>query len=550
MDRSAGGWWQVEVAAGAGARYGYLLDDDPTVLPDPRSPRQPDGVHGRSAVHTVDPARWTDRHWTGRPLAGSVYYELHIGTFTPEGTFDAAIERLAHLVELGVTVVELMPVNDFDGTHNWGYDGVLWYAVHENYGGPDGLQRFVNACHAQGLAVCLDVVYNHLGPSGNYLPRFGPYLTQGRNTWGQSLNLDGPDSDAVRRYIIDNALRWLREFHIDALRVDAVHALVDRTAIHLLEELAIETERLAAHVSRPLTLIAESDLNDPRLVTPRAAGGYGLTGQWNDDLHHAVHTAVSGERQGYYADFGSLSCLARTMTHGFFHAATFSSFRGRVHGRPLRRDLIPGSALLAYTCDHDQIGNRAIGDRPSSYLTAGQLAIKAALVLCSPYTPMLFMGEEWGARTPFQFFTSHTDPMVGAATVAGRRAEFAEHGWGAEEVPDPQDPATFLRSKLDWLEPEQDPHARLLACYRDLIALRRARPEITDPRLERVSADYDEQRRWFVLRRGSLRLVCNLSPDPVTVPVVGAVVLAWEHPINSENASGTTIPGYCFVILG
>ncbi|MEU4418223.1 malto-oligosyltrehalose trehalohydrolase [Nocardia salmonicida] len=547
MRRNGGGNWSVRVDAGQGARYGFLVDDDPTVLPDPRSARQPDGVHETSAVHDLDPTAWTDRNWTGRPLAGSVFYELHIGTFTPDGTFDAAIAHLDHLVTLGVTTVELMPVNAFDGTHNWGYDGVLWYAVQESYGGPDGLQRFVDACHARGLAVCLDVVYNHLGPCGNYLPRFGPYLASGRNTWGQSLNLDGPGSDGVRAYIIDNALRWLREFHIDALRIDAVHALVDRTATHLLDELTVETTALAAHLGRPLSLIAESDPNDPRLITPRAAGGYGLAGQWNDDLHHAVHTAVSGERQGYYADFGSLACLMHTLTHGFFHAATYSSFRGRTHGAPIPRDLVPGSALLGYTCNHDQIGNRALGDRPSDYLTPGQLAVKAALVLLSASTPMLFMGEEWGARTPFQFFTSHTDPVVAAATATGRRAEFAQHGWSSEEVPDPQDPATFTRSKLDWTEVGREPHARLLACYRGLLALRKSRPEFTDPWLQRVWADYDEAQRWFILRRGRISVVCNLAEDEVVIPVHGRVLLAWSPA--TESVAGTLISGHSFAVL-
>ncbi|TLF81072.1 malto-oligosyltrehalose trehalohydrolase [Nocardia cyriacigeorgica] len=547
MSRADDGWWRTDVPAAPGARYGYLLDDDPAVLPDPRSPRQPDGVHARSALHRIDPGAWTDTHWTGRPLAGEVFYELHIGTFTAAGTFDAAIERLDHLVRLGVTVVELMPVNAFDGPRNWGYDGVLWYAVHEPYGGPDGLRRFVDACHARGLAVALDVVYNHLGPVGNYLPRFGPYLAEQRNTWGQRLNLDGPGSDAVRRYVIDNALRWFREFHIDALRLDAVHALADTTATHLLAELAADTDRLAAYLGRPLTLIAESDLNDPRLITPRAAGGYGLTGQWNDDLHHAVHAAVSGERQGYYVDFGSMACLARTWAHGFFHAATYSTFRGRTHGRPLDRAVLAASALLAYTCTHDQIGNRALGDRPGAYLSDGQLAVKAALVLLSPYTPMLFMGEEWGARTPFQFFTSHTDPEVGAATAAGRRAEFAEHGWSTDDVPDPQDPATFTRSKLDWSELDRATHARLFDCYRALIALRRSRPEITDGWADPTDIDYDEDARWIVIRRGALTLACNLSAEPVTLPVTGAVVHCWVTPVQDDAA--TTLAGHSFVVL-
>ncbi|MFI5781509.1 malto-oligosyltrehalose trehalohydrolase [Nocardia sp. NPDC051570] len=547
MTADTRGWWRAELAAEDGLRYGFLLDDDPAVLPDPRSPRQPDGVHGRSAVHALDSGRWTDAGWTGRPLAGSVFYELHIGTFTPAGTFDAAIGRLDHLVKLGVTTVEVMPVNAFNGVHNWGYDGVLWYAVHEPYGGPDGLQRFVDACHARGLAVALDVVYNHLGPSGNYLPRFGPYLSAGRNTWGQSVNLDGPGSDEVRRFIVGNALRWFDEFHIDALRLDAVHALVDHRAIHLLEELTVETERLAARVGRPLTLIAESDLNDPRLITPRAAGGYGLQGQWNDDLHHAVHTAVSGERQGYYADFGSLRCLAETLRHGFFHAATYSSFRGRIHGRPLDTRVIAASALLAYTCNHDQVGNRALGDRPSAYLDAGQLAIKAALVLLSPYTPMLFMGEEWGARTPFRFFTSHPEPELAAAVAQGRKDEFAEHGWPATEIPDPQDPATFERSKLDWAELDEPEQARLLECYRALLALRRDHPDLADPWLERLAVDFDAERGWIAVCRNRIRLVCNLSEVPVVVPFDGTVLAAWGEV--ERNATGTGLPAHSFVVL-
>ncbi|MGF6881107.1 maltooligosyltrehalose trehalohydrolase [Nocardia sp. GAS34] len=547
MAAGAGGWWRADLAAGPGARYGFALDDDPAVLPDPRSPRQPDGVHGRSAVFAPDPARWTDSGWTGRQLAGSVFYELHIGTFTPEGTFDAAIDRLDLLVGLGVTTVELMPVNAFNGVWNWGYDGVLWYAVHEAYGGPDGLQRFVNACHARGLAVALDVVYNHLGPSGNYLPRFGPYLSEGRNTWGQSVNLDGPGSDEVRAFIIGNALRWFGEFRVDALRLDAVHALVDRRAIGLLEELAAETEALSARLGRPLTLIAESDLNDPRLITPRAAGGYGLQGQWNDDLHHAVHTAVSGERQGYYADFGSLRCLADTLCHGFFHAGTYSSFRGRVHGRPLDTAVVPGSALLAYTCTHDQIGNRALGDRPSAYLSDGQLAVKAALILGSPYTPMLFMGEEWGARTPFQYFTSHPEPELAAAVAAGRRAEFADHGWPATDIPDPQDPATFERSKLDWSERESPSRARLLACYRALISLHRTHPGLADPRLNRLAVEYDEDARWIILHRNDVHIACNLADHPVDIPITGTPLLAWS-PID-QHPGHTTVPAHSFAVL-
>lgn len=544
MDRSEDGWWRTAVDVAPGARYGYLLDDDPQLLPDPRSARQPDGVHARSAVWDEAGLTWTDGDWAGRSVQGAVIYELHIGTFTPAGTFDSAIARLDHLVDLGVDFVELMPVNAFSGEHGWGYDGVLWYAVHEPYGGPDGLARFVDACHGRGLGVLIDAVFNHLGPSGNYLPRFGPYLSQARNPWGDAINIDGPDSDEVRRYIIDCALRWMRVFHVDGLRLDAVHALVDTTAINILEELAAETEALAAELGRPLSLIAESDRNDPRTITRREDGGYGITAQWDDDIHHAIHTAVSGEWQGYYADFGSMATLATTLRNGFFHAATYSSFRRRRHGRPLPTSQIPATRLLAYTCTHDQVGNRALGDRPSQNLTAGQLAVKAALVLLSPYTAMLFMGEEWGASTPFQFFTAHEDPQVARATAEGRKAEFADHGWSADEIPDPQDPETFTRSKLAWGELEAQHHRQLLQVYRELIALR---SEAGSPWLSELMIDYDEDTRWIAMRRGPLLLICNLSADVVSVPAHGELVLAWGSPAIGPEA--TQLPGHSFAVL-
>ncbi|WP_297775720.1 malto-oligosyltrehalose trehalohydrolase [Mycobacterium sp.] len=550
MTRSADGWWHATVDTAPEARYGYLLDDDPTVLPDPRSPRQPDGVHARSQLWDPAGATWTDTGWAGRPVDGAVIYELHVGTFTEDGTLDAAIEKLDYLVDLGVDFVELMPVNSFAGSHGWGYDGVLWYSVHEPYGGPDALVRFVDACHARGLGVLIDAVFNHLGPSGNYLPRFGPYLSSASNPWGEGINIADADSDEVRRYIIGCALRWMRDFHADGLRLDAVHALVDTTAIHILEELATETEWLARQLGRPLALIAESDLNDPRLITPRGRGGYGLAAQWADDIHHAVHTAVSGERQGYYADFGSLATLAHTLRHGFFHTATYSSFRRRRHGRPLdttEKSGIPATRLVAYTCTHDQVGNRALGDRPSQSLTGGQLAIKAALTLGSPYTAMLFMGEEYAASTPFQFFSSHPEPELARATAEGRKAEFAEHGWDASEIPNPQDPETFARSKLDWGEAATGEHARLRRLYRDLIALRRNHPDLADPWLEHLTVDYDEDQGWIAVVRGRLRIVCNLGTEPVRVPVGGDVVLAWGQP--AVDADGTVLQGHSFVIL-
>ena len=547
MARHNDGWWRATVEAGPNARYGYLLDDDPKPLPDPRSARQPDGVHDRSQLWQPTTRDWTDTEWRGRSVQGAVIYELHIGTFTSAGTFDAAIGKLDYLVDLGVDFVEVMPVNAFSGTHGWGYDGVLWYAVHEPYGGPDGLVRFVDACHGRGLGVLIDTVFNHLGPSGNYLPRFAPYLSSASNPWGEGINIADTGSDEVRRYIIDCALRWMRDFHADGLRLDAVHALFDTTAIHLLEELSAETDTLAEQLGRPLSLVAESDLNDPRMITSRADHGLGMAAQWDDDIHHAIHTAVSGERQGYYADFGSLATLAKTLREGFFHAATYSSFRQRRHGRPLDTATIPATRLLAYTCTHDQVGNRALGDRPSQNLTYGQLAIKAALVLCSPYTPMLFMGEEWGASTPFQFFSSHPEPELARATAEGRKKEFADHGWDAEDIPDPQDPQTFQRSKLDWSERDADQHAKLLRLYQDLIALRRNETDLADPWLQRLFVDYDEDARWIAMRRGRLTVACNLGAQPVRVPFAGELVLCSDTPGVGDGSTGL-VP-HSFVIL-
>lgn len=547
MTRSDDGWWRAEVEARPDARYGFVLDDDPKVLPDPRSPRQPDGVHERSQLWRPDPSAWTAGDWAGRSIEGRVIYELHIGTFTPDGTFDSTIEKLDYLVDLGVDFVELMPVNAFGGTHGWGYDGVLWYAVHEPYGGPDALVRLIDACHRRGLGVLIDAVFNHLGPSGNYLPRFGPYMSSGSNPWGESINISDADADEVRRYIIDCALRWMRDFHADGLRLDAVHALVDTTAIHILEELSAETDALATELGRPLSLIAESDLNDPRLITARDRGGLGMTAQWDDDIHHAIHSAVSGERQGYYHDFGTLAALANTLENGYYHAGTYSSFRQRRHGRPLDTATIPATRLLAYTLTHDQVGNRATGDRPSQNLTYGQLAVKAALALGSPYTAMLFMGEEWGSSSPFQFFSSHPEPELARATAEGRKREFAEHGWDADDIPDPQDPETFLRSKLKWDEVDDGEHGRLRQVYRGLITLRHNESDLADPWLDNLAIDYDEDRRWVVMRRGSLAIACNLGPEAVEVPVTGEVLLSWEEP--HVGATSTRLPGHSFAVI-
>ncbi|GAA5155530.1 malto-oligosyltrehalose trehalohydrolase [Nocardioides marinquilinus] len=526
MARDDDGWWTpsepVPDPEQGDVDYGYLLDDVETPRPDPRSRRQPDGVHGLSRTHRADAFAWTDQGWTGRQLAGSVVYELHVGTFTPEGTLDAALGRLDHLLSIGVDLVEVMPVNAFNGTHNWGYDGVAWFAVDESYGGPEAYQRFVDGCHAAGLGVIQDVVYNHLGPSGNYLPEFGPYLKQGRNTWGDLVNLDGGQSAEVRRLILDNVRMWLHDHHVDGLRLDAVHALHDESATHLLEEMAVEVAALSAHLRRPLTLIAESDLNETRLVTPREGGGYGLDAQWSDDFHHAVHVALTRETDGYYADFEPLTALAKVCERGFFHDGTYSSFRERDHGAPVDVEHMPGWRLVVCSQNHDQIGNRAVGDRITEELDDDQLGCAALLTLAGPFTPMLFQGEEWAASTPFQFFTSHPEPELGEATAKGRITEFERMGWDPAVVPDPQDPETFTRSKLDWSERDGERGRRLLGVYRRLAELRRTEPDLTDPHLGGVRCRVDETARTFVMWRGGLAVVVNLGDAEAELPLVEA----------------------------
>ena len=542
---ASGGYWSTGREQRDGERYGYAIDGG-DVLPDPRSRRQPDGVHGTSAVYDAGAFAWTDGAWTGRQLAGRTIYELHIGTFTPLGTLDSAIERLDYLVDLGIDFVEVLPVNSFNGTHNWGYDGVLWYSVQETYGGPAAYQRFVDACHSRGLGVIQDVVYNHLGPSGNYLPQYGPYLhTESANTWGSSVNLDEAE---VRRYILDNAALWLGEYHVDGLRLDAVHALVDTSTTHVLEQMAEEVDALSAFLGRPLTLIAESDLNDASLVEPREAGGTGLAAQWSDDYHHALHVALTGETSGYYADFASLGALAKVATRGFFHDGTHSSFRGRDHGFPID-PVTPTWRLVTFSQDHDQIGNRAAGDRLTATLDHGQLAIAAVFTVCSPFTPMLFMGEEWGAATPWQFFTSHPEPELGRATAEGRIAEFAAMGWDPATVPDPQDPQTFERSKLDWSELEDDEHARLLDLYRELIALRRSLPALTDPNFAHLRASFDDELRWFRLERDDISIVANFGTAEVALPVLEATVVLSTDASARLDKTTLVLPAHAAVIL-
>ncbi|GGW26364.1 malto-oligosyltrehalose trehalohydrolase [Streptomyces xantholiticus] len=554
MERAQGreGWWVTEAEAGDGARYGFALDGGP-VRPDPRSRRQPDGPEGTSAVVEQGSYAWR-KDWPGRGLEGAVLYELHIGTYTPQGTLDAAAARLGELAELGITHVELMPLCSFPGVHGWGYDGVSPWSVHEPYGGPQALERFVDTAHGHGLGVVLDVVHNHLGPSGNHLPAYGPYFTDAHHTpWGSAVNLDAPGSDEVRAYLIGSALAWLRDYRLDGLRLDAVHALVDDRALTFLEELSAAVDALAGDLGRPLFLIAESDRCDPRTTTPRGEGGLGLHAQWNDDFHHSLHTALTGESQGYYADFARapMAALAKTLTHGFFHDGTYSAFRGRTHGRPLDVTRTPAHRFLGYAQTHDQIGNRALGDRLSATLSPGLLACAAVLVLTGPYTPMLFMGEEWGAATPWQYFTDHTDPELAEAVRAGRRREFAAHGWSEDQVPDPQDPATRERSCLDRSEREREPHAGLLAWHRELIALRRALPDLSDPDLAAVKVAFDEQARWLAYRRGDLRVAVNLAKEPAEIALGGGgrIAAAWGEVAPPDRDGLLRLPPQSCVVL-
>jgi maltooligosyltrehalose trehalohydrolase len=515
------GWWSIDTDhAAPGADYTIVIDDGQP-LPDPRSAWQPYGVHGPSRI--VDHRRfdWRDQRWNPPPLSSAVIYELHVGTFTPTGTFEAAIEHLSHLADLGITHVELMPVAEFSGDRGWGYDGVDLYAPHHAYGGPDALKRLVDNCHAQGLAVILDVVYNHFGPSGNYWSQFGPYNTgHYRTPWGDAVNFDGAGCDEVRRFLCDNALMWLRDYHFDGLRLDAIHAIVDTSAIHFLEQLAAEVTALQSRLGRHLILIAESNLNDPRIGRSIDAGGYGIDAQWSDDFHHALHTWLTGEQSGYYSDFGLLAQLAKALTNGYVFDGCYSEYRKRCHGRPPAGT--SGSRLLGYLQTHDQIGNRAKGERSSMLMSVALLKIAAALVMTAPFVPMLFQGEEWGASTPFLYFSGHPERELGQAVSEGRKREFAEFGWDPNEIPDPQAPDTFIRSKLDWSEVAREPHSELLQWHRDLISLRRQSPELTDGRLDRVNIKFDEQARWISMRRGAIEVMINFAQHRQDLPFSNA----------------------------
>jgi maltooligosyltrehalose trehalohydrolase len=466
--------------------------------PDPASRFQPDGVHGPSEV-TDSSFAWTDTGWGGLPLEKFVLYELHVGTFTPEGTFEAIISYLSYLRELGVTVLELMPVAQFPGTRNWGYDGVFPFAVQNSYGGPLGLKRLVNACHEAGLGVTLDVVYNHLGPEGNYFSDFGPYFTDRyRTPWGPAMNFDGLGSDGVRQYFLENALYWLDQFHIDALRLDAVHAIVDKSARPFLEELGDAVHDFSKESGRQCYAIAESDLNDPRLVRSANHGGLGLDAVWNDEFHHALRVLLTGERNGYYCDYGELTQLEKAYREGFVHSGEYSEFRRRRHGRSSAD--VPAGKFLVFSQNHDQVGNRMLGERLTNLVSFESLKLAAAAALLSPFLPLMFMGEEYGERAPFLFFVDHSDPQLIEAVRRGRREEFASFAWKGEP-PDPQDVGAFLRSKLNHQLREQEPHVALHAFYAELLRLRREKAALANLSKGCMETHVLQKERTLLVRR-------------------------------------------------
>ena len=530
------GWHEVRTEAAHGQDYGYRLDGGP-LRPDPASRWQPGGVHAASRLYA--PAPRTPDGFRATPISAAVIYELHIGTFTTEGTFDAAAQRLGSLRDLGITHVEVLPINAFNGTHGWGYDGVAWYAAHEPYGGPEGFRRFVDAAHTAGLAVVLDVVYNHLGPSGNYLGEYGPYLTDRyRTPWGDGLNLDGPDSDAVRALIIGNALYWLGEFGVDALRLDAVHGLIDSSAVHVLTELRDAVAALSVAQARPLQLIAESDRADPQTIRGREAGGTGLDAQWADDLHHAIHTAITGEHDGYYVDYAGLPDVAEQYRRGFLYDGRYSVFRRRTVGAPLGE--VPGYRLVTCIQNHDQIGNRAAGDRLTTLVEPEQVEVAMVLLCASPTTPMLFMGEEYGEINPFQYFTSHPEPELAEAVRNGRREEFSAFAaFTGTQVPDPQDPATFERSRLDWSAAETETGLARRQLWQRLLELRRIQPALGNGRRDLVAVLTVDDQHLAVVRRSEagsdVLVVANLGAEAWDLQLPDA---RWRQLLDTASARG------------
>jgi maltooligosyltrehalose trehalohydrolase len=543
------GFHFAETEAPEGSRYMFRMPEGHNV-PDPASRFQPEGVHRPSAVVDTRQFLWSDGEFRGHSLRDLIIYELHIGTFTPEGTFDAAIARLDDLVDLGITAIEIMPVAQYPGSRNWGYDGVYPYAVQNSYGGPNGLQRFVDAAHSKGLSVIVDVVYNHLGPEGNYFSNFGPFFTKKYSTpWGEAINYDGSESDVVRSFFIQNALYWLRDFHIDGLRLDAVHGIFDFSAHHFLAELKEKVSALANRTSRKLHVIAESDLNDARLLQDAQHGGYSLDAQWSDDFHHALHGLLTGEKTGYYADFGTLEDLAKVMRDGWLYAGQFSQFRKRRHGNSPKG--IPTDRFVVFNQNHDQVGNRAGGERLADLVDFTSLKMAAGVVLLSPFVPLLFMGEEYGEKQPFQYFTSHGDQDLIEAVRKGRRDEFAAFGW--TEIPDPQSEATFERSKLNDGATSEPQHRILRTFYRELIALRKkfrlggSKPEVVcDEQQRTIRLDYPEQGLSVIYHFGD-GVISLWGPDSTES---GALILNSDDPQWREPSASPARPPVEGTVLG
>jgi maltooligosyltrehalose trehalohydrolase len=567
MDRDSKGYWQATVQdVGPGARYLFRLDNDRD-RPDPASHYQPEGVHGPSQVvdHAVFP--WSDGEWRGLPLESFIIYELHVATFTSQGTLEKIIPRLDALRDLGITAVELMPVSQFPGARNWGYDGVYPFAVQNSYGGPEGLKSLVDACHKRGMVVILDVVYNHLGPEGNYLGEFGPYFTEKyRTPWGQAINFDGPYSDDVRAYFIGNALSWTTNYHIDALRLDAIHGIFDFGAKHFLRELGEKVHRRAEELGRRIHVIPESDLNDARVIAPRELGGYGLDAQWNDDFHHCLRTLITGEKSGYYEDFGAVDQMQKAYSEGFVYSGQYSSFRKRRHGNSSKDR--PVHQFVVFSQNHDQVGNRMMGDRLSTLVSFEALKLAAGSVLLSPYLPLLFMGEEYGETAPFLYFVSHSDPDLIEAVRKGRKEEFRHFGWKSEP-PDPQDELTFLASELHWDARTKSSQGTLLLFYKRLIGLRTKTPALYE--LEREQTEVRDRPaekvlsllRWngdgtsrvcLLLNFGVGEALFSVSiPDGQWEKVLDSSDGMWDGPgaslpVRTRNGDAVTMRGHCVAV--
>ncbi len=539
------GYWHTETTdVPPGSRYVYVLDAAKT-RPDPASRYQPEGVHGPSEVFDHGVFTWTDTGWEGVPLENLIIYELHVGTFTAEGTFEAIIPRLAQLQELGVTAIELMPVAQFPGQRNWGYDGVALFAVQDSYGGPTGLKSLIDAIHRHGMAAILDVVYNHLGPEGNYLRDFGPYFTDAYSTpWGQALNFDQAQSHHVRNYFIENALYWLREYHFDALRLDALHAIYDRSAKNFIQELTEEVEAFSHHAGHKRYLIGESDLNDVRLIKSRRSGGYGLDAQWSDDFHHSLHALLTGERQGYYEDFGTVEQLAKAYKEGFVYSWNYSVHRQRFHGNSSKR--CPARQFVVCSQNHDQIGNRMLGERLEHLVDFESLKLAAGTLLLSPYVPLLFMGQEFGEEAPFLYFVSHTDEELVQAVREGRRAEFSDFEW-TRECPDPQSVETFMNSKLHWQMRHEGRHGTLWAFYKELIRFRTSTPQWVSKKNLRVRSIPARKVLTWQRKQAVERIFCALNFSEQAQPFVpDAAEAGWLKVLDSAETRwegpGTNVP--------